>query len=135
MLLEKKLVSEHEGESSVKKIIVFRDVERVRVLSNPVAWKIMELLSKGPMYPAQVSKELKIHEQSAYYYIRKLISIGAVEESGQNFVRGGTARLYRATSPSFGIEMDWGETKVALGKSGEVQHLHARRFFDAYVSK
>jgi hypothetical protein len=134
-LLEKKLVSEQDGEASFKKIIVFQDVERVRILSNPVAWRIMELLSKGPMYPAQVSKALKIHEQSAYYYIRRLVSIGAVEEAGQNFVRGGTARLYKVTSPSFGIEMDWGETKIAAGKSIEFQHTSARRFFEAYVSK
>ncbi|MGI0013462.1 MAG: ArsR/SmtB family transcription factor, partial [Nitrososphaera sp.] len=92
--MEKRLVSGADSESTVKKIIVFTEVERMRVLSNPVAWRIMELLSKGPMYPAQVSKELKIYEQSAYYYIRRLVSIGAVEEAGKNFVRGGTARLY-----------------------------------------
>jgi hypothetical protein len=134
-MLEKKLVSEHDGETSVKKIIVFKDVERVRILSNPVAWRIMELLSRGPVYPAQVSKELEIHEQSAYYYIRRLVSIGAAEEAGHSFVRGGTARLYKATSPSFGIEMDWGETKMALGKAPEVQHTNARRFFEAYLGK
>ncbi|MGI0037897.1 MAG: helix-turn-helix domain-containing protein [Nitrososphaera sp.] len=133
--MEKKLVSEQDGEASFKKIIVFQDVGRVRVLSNPVAWRIMELLSKGPMYPAQVSKALKIHEQSAYYYIRRLVSIGAVEEAGLNFVRGGTARLYKVTSPSFGIEMGWGETKVAASKSADFQHASARRFFEAYVSQ
>lgn len=116
----------------MKKIIVFQDVERVRVLSNPVAWRIMELLSRGPMYPAQISKELKIHEQSAYYYIRKLVSIGAVEEAGQNFVRGGTARLYKAASPSFGIEMDWGETKVPAALGADV-YTQARKFFDQFV--
>lgn len=119
----------------MKKIIVFRDVERIRVLSNPVAWRIMELLSKEHMYPAQVSKQLRIHEQSAYYYIRRLVSIGAVEEAGRNFVRGGTARIYRAASPSFGIEMDWGETKVAVGKDTEMQHINAKKFFEAYVAK
>jgi hypothetical protein len=131
--LERKLVSERDGKTSVKKIIVFRDVERVRVLSNPVAWRIMELLSKGPMYPAQISKKMDIHEQSAYYYIRKLISIGAVEEAGHSFVRGGTARLYKATSPSFGIEMDWGETVVPAGRGTQTPHVQARRFFEKYV--
>ena len=133
--MDKKLVSESDGEASYKKIVVFRDVERMRILSNPVAWRIMELLAKEAMYPAQVSKELRIHEQSAYYYIRRLVSIGAVEEAGQNFVRGGTARLYRASSPSFGIEMDWGETRVSAGKAPDVQHMNAHRFFDAYVSE
>jgi S-layer like family, C-terminal region len=131
-VLEKKLISENEGQRSAKKIVVFRDVERMRVLSNPVAWRMMELLSKGPMYPAQVAKELKIYEQSAYYYIRKLVKIGAVDEVGRNFVRGGTARLYRAASPSFGIEMDWGETKMPSPPAGG--YPSASKFFENFVS-
>ncbi|MGI0024346.1 MAG: hypothetical protein ACREA4_04275 [Nitrososphaera sp.] len=132
--MEKRLVSGVDGESTVKKIIVFTEVERMRVLSNPVAWRIMELLSKGSMYPAQVSKELKIYEQSAYYYIRRLVSIGAVEEAGKNFVRGGTARLYKAASPSFGIEMDWGETKLVNPKTDERHHMNARKFFGGIMA-
>lgn len=130
--MEKKLISESDGQASAKKIVVFRDVERMRVLSNPVAWRIMELLSRGPMYPAQVAKELKIYEQSAYYYIRKLVSIGAVQEVGRNFVRGGTARLYQASSPSFGIEMDWGETKLGSMPAGG--HPSTSRFFENFVA-
>ncbi|HXG07814.1 MAG TPA: helix-turn-helix domain-containing protein [Nitrososphaera sp.] len=131
--MEKRLVSERNGQTSSKKIIVFRDVERMRVLSNPVAWRVMELLSKRPMYPAQVAKELKIYEQSAYYYIRKLVKIGAVEEVGSEFVRGGTARLYQTSSPAFGIEMDWGESKVAPLWFGS-NHPSASRFFSSFVS-
>src|ERR1044071_9630528 len=122
--MEKKLVYQRDGESSVKKIVVFEEVEKMRILSNPVAWRIMELLSRGPAYPAQVSKELKIHEQSAYYYIRRLVSIGAVQEVGQNLVRGGTARLYKAASPSFGIEMGWGESLVPGGRNIEDSHMN-----------
>lgn len=125
-------MSEKDGHISAKKILVFRDVERMRVLSNPVAWRIMELLSKAPMYPAQVAKELKIYEQSAYYYIRKLVIIGAVEEVGKNFVRGGTARLYHAASPSFGIEMNWGETR--LGSMPTAGLAGASKFFANYVA-
>ena len=132
--LEKRLVSEAAGgQASAKKIVLFRDVERMRVLSNPVAWRIMGLLSEGPMYPAQVAKELKIYEQSAYYYIRKLVKIGAVEEIGKNFVRGGTARLYRAASPSFGIEMEWGETKLGPLSISNSNHPHASKFFERYI--
>jgi len=129
--LEKRLISEDNGQASAKKIVMFNDVKMMRILANPVAWHIMELLSKGPAYPAQVAKELKIYEQSAYYYIRKLVSIGAVEEVGRNFVRGGTARLYQATSPSFGIEMGWGETKLAPQSKSKNQN--ALRFFEGYV--
>jgi hypothetical protein len=130
--LEKRLISDNDGQPTAKKIIVFRDVERIRVLSNPVAWHIMGLLSTGPMYPAQVAKDLKIYEQSAYYYIRKLVGIGAVKEVGRTFVRGGTARLYQASSPSFGIEMDWGETRLGTIPAGG--HPGASRFFENYVA-
>jgi len=132
--LEKKLISENDGQISAKKILIFPDVEHIRILANPVAWRIMELLSKDPMYPAQVAKELKIYEQSAYYYIRKLVSIRAVEEVGKNFVRGGTARLYHASSPSFGIEMDWwGETKFLPPLSPSGRYTNASKFFEDFI--
>lgn len=132
--MEKKLISEKDGQISAKKILIFRDVEHMRILANPVAWRIMELLSKDPMYPAQVARELKIYEQSAYYYIRKLVSIRAVEEVGKNFVRGGTARLYHTSSPSFGIEMDWwGDTKFLPLLSPGGRHTSASKFFEDFI--
>lgn len=124
-------VSEHDGQATAKRITVFKDVAQMRVLSNPVAWRIMELLSKEPMYPAQVAKELRIYEQSAYYYIRRLARVGAVEEAGSHLVRGGTARLYHAASPAFGIELDWGE--VPAESPGGSRHRNALRFFEGFV--
>jgi helix-turn-helix protein len=134
MSLDKTLLGEEDGNASLKKITMFSNVESIRILANPVAWRIIQLLSKGPMYPAQVAKELKIYEQSAYYYIRKLASVGAVEEVGRNFVKGGTARLYRTTSPSFGIELDWGETKLASTSSMIKKEHSVLKFFENYVN-
>ncbi len=130
-MARKSLVTESEGQVSAKKITVFRDVAQMRVLANPVAWQIMELLSRQPMYPAQIAKELRIYEQSAYYYIRRLAQVGAIEEAGSNFVRGGTARLYHAASPAFGIELGWGETTVE--SPGATRHKSALRFFEGFV--
>jgi hypothetical protein len=78
----------------------------MRILSNNIAWKIIELLSIKAMYPAQIAKELKLFEQTVYYYIRKLVQIGAIEQVGTSLIRGGTARLYSTTSPSFGLELE-----------------------------
>ncbi|MGD1836535.1 MAG: hypothetical protein ACPKPY_00570 [Nitrososphaeraceae archaeon] len=89
-----------------KKILLFDNVNDMRILSNNTAWKIIELLSVKSMYPAQIAKELKIYEQSAYYYIRRLSKIGAIEEIGTRLIKGGTARLYKTTSTSFGIEIN-----------------------------
>ena len=109
---EKTIVYDANGKIFGKKMIVFDDVKDIRVLSNPLAWRIMELLSHRPMYPAEIAKNLQVYEQSVYYYVRKLLSNGAIEEVTTNLVKGGTARLYRSSCPSFGIEMNWGEKQL-----------------------
>ncbi len=116
-----------------KKIVVFDNVERIKVLSNPLAWQIMQLLSDTPMYPIEIAKKLRIYEQSAYYYVRKLVEIGALEEAGTNHVRGGTARLYHSSSPAFGIEMSWGQRQLDFQTHANYNHRHARKFFNDYI--
>jgi predicted transcriptional regulator len=85
---------------------MFENVTDIKILSNNIAWKIIELLSSKDMYPAQVAKELNLYDQTVYYYIRKLARIGAIEQVGTRLIRGGTARLYSASSPSFGLELE-----------------------------
>lgn len=130
---KKTLVDDVNGRLLGKEIVIFDKVEQMRIISSPLAWKIMELLSNKPMYPAQIAKELKIYEQSAYYYIRRLVGIGVVQEVGTNLVRGGTARLYRSLSPSFGIEMNWGERQLDYLVDVEKKYQHARKFFSDYI--
>ncbi|HEY0580049.1 MAG TPA: hypothetical protein VGC75_05025 [Candidatus Nitrosocosmicus sp.] len=112
MVIEKKIIYSHEDKIFEKKISMLENEKKIHILSNPIAWKILKLISDKPKYAAQIAKELKIYEQSAYYYIKKLISIEAIKEIGTDFVRGGTAKLYQTSSPSFGIEMPWGEKQL-----------------------
>lgn len=135
---EKRLVYEGTRGIFEKEITVFDDVEKIRVLSNPVAWKIMQILASKPSYPAEIAKSLGIYEQSAYYYIHRLASIGAIQESGKTLVRGGTARLYRPSTPSFGLEMDWGEKQIGQTQDSKAmlsrRYRNATRFFKEYIS-
>lgn len=121
------------GKAFGKKIVVFDNVEHIRILSNPLAWQIMRLLSDTPMYPIEIAKKLRIYEQSAYYYVRKLVEIGALEDAGTNNVRGGTARLYHSSSPAFGIEMSWGEKHLDFQTHPDYEHLYGRKFFNDYI--
>jgi predicted transcriptional regulator len=103
---KKIIISDENGNTISKKILMFENVTDIKILSNNIAWKIIELLSSKDMYPAQVAKELNIYDQTVYYYIRKLARIGAIEQVGTRLIRGGTARLYSASSPSFGLELE-----------------------------
>ena len=121
------------GKTFGKRIGVFDNVEHIRILSNPLAWQIMQLLSDTPMYPIEIAKKLRIYEQSAYYYVRKLVEIGALEDAGTNSVRGGTARLYHSSSPAFGIEMGWGEKHLDFQTNPGYEHLQGHKFFNEYI--
>lgn len=136
---EKKILYEKDGKLFEKKIVIFEQQKEIQILSNPIAWRIMLSLSMRSKYTAQIAKELNIYEQSAYYYIRKLIAIGAIKESGIDFIKGGTAKLYSTASPAFGIEMEWGE-KPSTNYDVEswkktTENTFARKFVHEFIDK
>jgi hypothetical protein len=72
---KKTIISDRNGNTISKKILIFDNITDMKTLSNNIAWKIIEILSSKAMYPAQVAKELKLYDQTVYYYIRKLVRI------------------------------------------------------------
>jgi S-layer family protein len=111
--MRKKTIISYGNDNTIsKKILMLENVTDIKILSNNIAWKIIELLSSKPMYPAEVAKELKLYDQTVYYYIRKLARIGAIEQVGTRLIRGGTARLYSASSHSFGLELEGNAEKL-----------------------
>jgi hypothetical protein len=131
--LEKTLLYTVGDKMLSKPITVYQDTKQMHVISNPVAWKIVQLLSSEPKYTAQVARELRIYEQSAYYYMQKLLSIGAIRQSGTMTIRGGTARLYKTVNPSYGLEMDWGASDFSVISKSNRQDLSNFVFFKEFI--
>ena len=128
---KKSLVYSSDENTFTKEISILQKPSEMRILSNPIAWKIVNLLAGRPMYPAQIAKELKIYEQSAYYYIRKLLTIRAISQVETSFVRGGTAKLYKTEFAAFGIEMNWGERKFET-VNGKINR-NVQTFFEDFI--
>jgi hypothetical protein len=128
---KKSLVYSSDENTFTKEISILQKPSEMRILSNPIAWKIVNLLAGRPMYPAQIAKELKIYEQSAYYYIRKLLTIRAISQAETSFVRGGTAKLYKTEFAAFGIEMNWGERKFET-VNGKINR-NVQTFFEDFI--
>ena len=128
---KKSLVYSLDENTFTKEISILQKPSEMRILSNPIAWKIVNLLAGRPMYPAQIAKELKIYEQSAYYYIRKLLPIRAISQVETSFVRGGTAKLYKTEFAAFGIEMNWGEKKFET-VNGKINR-DVQTFFEDFI--
>ena len=133
-MIRKNLVQQDDRhESTIKEIGIFQGTDEMRILSNPVAWNIVNLLSNKALYPSQIAKELRIYEQSAYYYIRKLVSIGAIAHIQTSMVSGGTAKFYQTTCPAYGIEMRWGEKRIE-GTNKMQKPQKGQLFFEDFIN-
>jgi DNA-binding transcriptional ArsR family regulator len=74
-------------------------------LSSDLAIKILKLLILKPMYPIELAKELKVHEQKVYYHIRNLEACGAIKVVKEEDKQGATAKYYFVEKPAFVIKL------------------------------
>ena len=76
-------------------------VKGASILGNPLAMKVLETLRKEAMYPKELAKKLKMHEQKVYYYIHQLEDVGIIAVTKQERLQGMTAKWYAPVSDSF----------------------------------
>ena len=70
-------------------------------VSSELAIKILNLLAKEAMYPIDIAKSLKVHEQKIYYHIRNLQKNGIIKQVKSEAMQGGVANYYTLTEPAF----------------------------------
>ena len=110
---KKRLLSNENTQLTVKDIAVFEDPERLKSVLNKLSWKILQLLSEQEMYPMEVARKLKLHEQKVYYHIRKLTKAGAIKVVREEEKKGAVAKYYKAAFPAMGIELPFGYQKIS----------------------
>jgi len=102
---KKLLLHEEDKTQKVKEIAIVEDPQKLKMMLNKLSWKILVLLSENEMYPLEIAKKLGIHEQKAYYHIRKLAKAGAITVAREEEKKGAMAKYYKTVSPAFGIEL------------------------------
>lgn len=75
--------------------------DAITSLSSELAQKILSLLAKEPLYPVDIAKKLKVHEQKVYYHIRNLEKAGIISVVKKETKQGAVANYYALTQPSF----------------------------------
>jgi len=78
----------------------------LKAVSSEVRLKILNELKKEPMYPNQLAKKLRIHEQKIYYHINELKKAGLLSVVKSEEIKGSTANYYGVKADSFGIELN-----------------------------
>jgi DNA-binding transcriptional ArsR family regulator len=107
--MEKKLLLQDDGAGQkVKEICVMRDPKKLQMILGKLSWKILTVLCGEEMYPLEIARRLRVHEQLVYYHIRKLAKAGAIAVEREEKKKGATAKYYKTVSPAFGIEFPQG---------------------------
>ncbi len=130
---KKLLLTGEKREYKIKNIAVFDNRDRLKAVLNKLGWKILEVLSEKEMYPMEIAKKLKVHEQKVYYHIRKLAKAGAIKVEREEKKKGATAKYYKTVSPAFGIEFPKGY-KTIQNISLQSMDEQIQRFFKEFVN-
>jgi len=106
------LITKKEGKHYSKNIIVFNHPKNLASASSELAWKILQALNEKPMYPNDLAKKLKIHEQKIYYHINRMLESGLIEVVREESRHGAICKFFAPTSKAFGFEFPDGETEI-----------------------
>ncbi|MCD6230121.1 MAG: S-layer protein [Candidatus Diapherotrites archaeon] len=96
-----KWVVEHKEGNTFSLPAKHIDPQNARKALSPLAWKIVSLIAKKPMYPAEIAKHMKIHEQKVYYHIRNLEKSRIISVVKRENINGVIAKFYDVDSPAF----------------------------------
>jgi DNA-binding transcriptional ArsR family regulator len=128
------LLYEDDKNQGVKDIAIVKDPQKLKMMLDKLSWKILVMLCGKEMYPLEIARLLKIHEQKVYYHIRKLAKAGAIVVAREEEKKGAVAKYYRSASSAFGIELPQEYRPIKklslLGMEARVQ-----RFFGGFVRK
>lgn len=85
-------------------------VNRLKAMQHPLRAEAFRLIrDRGPMSPAEVSRELEASLGDVSYHVRKLNEFECVEEVGSRVVRGAVEHFYRASDQHMVDTEEWAE--------------------------
>lgn len=116
----KRLLNEEKSKFKAKEIAIFENPTKLRSILNKLSWEILNLLSKKEMYPLEIARQLKQHEQKIYYHIRKLTKVGAIIVVKEENRKGAVAKYYKSVFPAMGVELPFGYQKINCFSSVEL---------------
>ncbi|HLD89007.1 MAG TPA: S-layer protein [Candidatus Nanoarchaeia archaeon] len=111
-------LKEQDGKFLYSPAHILQNPSGLNVLDNELRLKILKTVSKVPKYPAEIAKELKVHEQKIYYHVKQLLNTGILEVAERKEIRGTTAKTLRPKELNFGVSLggEWKELS-SLGTS------------------
>ncbi len=110
------VVKEKDGKYYYSDSMMVDSPEALKLIDHKIRKEIIALLARKPMYPAEIAKNLSMHEQNVYYHMKQMLDSGMLEVVGKEEIRGTVAKRFAPTSLSFtySLEQDWKELSLLL---------------------
>ncbi|MFQ6010366.1 MAG: helix-turn-helix domain-containing protein, partial [Candidatus Aenigmatarchaeota archaeon] len=120
---------EHRGGKTFSLPAKITKPEHLKNALSPMAWKILTMLAEKPMYPKEIAKKLKLHEQKVYYHIRNMEKAGLIEKIHEQTKLGAVAKIYSVTDSVFAL------TLKPLEESAKIFTMKRehRRFLEPFI--
>lgn len=115
----RRLLLEETGEgTTARDVLVLDRPARLQALASPLAWRILQELSRSPDYPSAVAARLKVHEQKVYYHVRRLEAAGLLRVVKTERKQGAAARILAPTAEAFAVALKGRGTPTASVPAG-----------------
>ncbi len=128
-----KLMKEKNNQTFIKDVKIIANSQMLKGLFNDSRWQILKVLAEKPAYPAQIAKNLKMHEQKVYYHIRQLEASGLVEIVLKEEHSGALAKYYSPTAYAFALELPGGDESL-LSSPMKEEHKKFSEFMMPFIS-
>jgi DNA-binding transcriptional ArsR family regulator len=99
------IVKEQDNRFFYDDLFVLQSPESLAAVRDGTRMKILRLICAQALYPAEIAKRLKVHEQKVYYHIKQLVNAGIIELKEKKEVRGTTAKKYTARHMNFAVSL------------------------------
>jgi DNA-binding transcriptional ArsR family regulator len=126
------LVKEIDGQLYYDKVHLLKNASALKLIDHEIRLKILKMLGREPMYPAQIAKALNLHEQKVYYHIKQLINADVLEITERKEIRGTTAKKFRPKDLNFALSLTF-HGKSIRNLSDELREPKLEMFLKDFI--
>lgn len=125
------LVKEKDGKLYYSPALILDNADSLNLVNHDIRIKILELLKEKAMYPAELAREMKLHEQKVYYHIKQLVNAGILEIVEKKEIRGTIAKKFSPKSMNFAVSLskDW----AILNQLVKEKDSSLMNFFEPFI--
>lgn len=113
------IMKDNKGNMEYDDAFLIKDIKDLKAITHPIKMSILKSLKKKAKCPAEIAKELDMHEQKIYYHVQQLAKSGIIEVIEKRAVRGTVAKIYAAknTNIAFKSGKKWKDASGILKKT------------------